>query len=89
MKRIHVKISGRVQGVGFRYSLYVLAILHKIKGWVRNLNNEEVEAVFEGEEENLKKILEFCKNGPLLAKVKEIETKEERYKGESEFKVLK
>ena len=89
MKRIHIKISGNVQGVGFRYSIYSLALFYRIKGWVRNLDDDKVEAIFEGEEDELKKIIEFCKKGPFLAGVEDIEIKEEEHKGEDEFRILR
>ena len=48
MKRIHVEISGLVQGVGFRYSLYIKALQLGIKGWAQNKEDGNLEAVFEG-----------------------------------------
>lgn len=87
MKRIHVKISGNVQGVGFRYSIYSFALIYGIKGWVRNID-EIVEAVFEGEENKIKKLIEFCKKGPFSAKVENIKIKKEEFKGEDKFRIL-
>ncbi len=89
MKRIHVEISGLVQGVGFRYSLYTKALQLGIKGWVQNKEDGNLEAVFEGDKDKLTKILDFCKKGPFLAKVKNINVKEEQYKGEGKFKILR
>lgn len=89
MKRVHVKISGVVQGVGFRYSLYTKAKLYGLTGWVKNLEDGRVEAVFEGEKDEIEKILNFCKNGPFLAKIKNIEVKQEKYKSENKFRILK
>ena len=80
MKRIHIKISGRVQNVGFRYSIYSLALFYGVKGWVKNL---------EGNKNKIDKILKFCKGGPLLASVKNVEIKEEDYKGKEKFKILR
>ncbi len=89
MRRIHVKISGKVQGVGFRYSIYAKALFHGIKGWVKNLDDGKVEAVFEGKDDKILKILEFCKKGPFLANVENFEVNEEEYKGEDKFKILR
>lgn len=89
MERIHVEISGKVQRVGFRYSIYNLALFYSIKGWVKNLDNGDVEAIFEGKKEDLDKILEFCKKGPFLANVEDVEIKNEDFKGENKFKILK
>jgi len=89
MKRIHIKISGRVQNVGFRYSIYSLALFYGVKGWVKNLDDGGVEAVFEGNKNKIDKILKFCKGGPLLASVKNVEIKEEDYKGKEKFKILR
>lgn len=71
----------------FRYNTKKLADKLKISGWVKNLMDGRVEAVFEGEEENLKKIMEFCKKGPLLAKVTGIKIYKEEIKGEKGFEV--
>lgn len=53
-----------------------------VSGWVRNLPDDRVEAVFEGEEENVKKLLEFCKRGPPGAKVTGTDVTREKYSGE-------
>ena len=53
MKRAHIFIKGRVQGVFFRQGTYEKAVELGISGWVRNLPDGRVEAVFEGEEENM------------------------------------
>ena len=71
MKRLHLIIKGEVQGVFFRD--YVKKSAGVLRGWVRNNPDGTVEAVAEGEEEELKKFLERCKEGPLAAKVDKIE----------------
>ena len=75
--------------VAFRYSTRSLARKLNISGWVRNLLDGRVEAVFEGEGENLKKIIDFCKRGPFLAKVIDIEVQEENVKGEKGFEIIR
>jgi acylphosphatase len=86
--RAHVVISGVVQGVFFRANTMEKARELGLKGWVRNID-DNVEAVFEGEEEKVKKILDFCQRGPSGAKVEKIETKFYDYKGDFEdFKII-
>ncbi|MBS7655436.1 acylphosphatase [Candidatus Bathyarchaeota archaeon] len=80
--RAHVFVSGLVQGVFFRWETRKNALKHNVKGWVRNLWDGRVEAVFEGEEEDVKKMIKFCEKGPPEAKVENIEVKWEKYKGE-------
>lgn len=62
--RAHVVISGRVQGVGFRYATQREAERLGLSGWVRNLYSGEVEAVFEGNEPALREMIEWCREGP-------------------------
>ena len=75
-------ISGRVQGVFFRSETKREAARHSVSGWVRNLPDDRVEALFEGEQENVKKLLEFCKRGPPGAEVTRIDVRWETYSGE-------
>lgn len=82
MKRIHVFISGFVHGVFFRAKTRDKANKLNLKGFVRNLPDGRVEAVFEGREEDIENVLDFCRKGPFGAKVKNVEVKEEEYKGE-------
>jgi acylphosphatase len=80
--RAHVFVSGRVQGVFFRSETRSEAKKHGVAGWVRNLSDDRVEAVFEGEEENVKGLIEFCEHGPEGAKVTRVEVIWENYTGE-------
>ena len=80
--RAHVLISGRVQGVFFRSETKREAGKHGVSGWVRNLPDDRVEAVFEGERENVEKLLEFCERGPPGAKVARIDVSWGTYSGE-------
>ena len=72
-----VLISGRVQGVGFRQSLFKEAEKVSVRGFVRNLKDGRVEAVFLGSPETVLKLTAWCKHGPALAKVSVLEVKEE------------
>jgi acylphosphatase len=82
MVRAHVFISGRVQGVFFRYETMHQARKHGVTGWARNLPDGRVETVFEGEEENVKKLLEFCRRGPPGADVTSMAVTWENCSGE-------
>ena len=79
--RAHVFVNGRVQGVFFRSETKYEARKHSVKGWVRNTPDNRVEAVFEGEEENVKRLVEFCKRGPPAARVTQFDVKLEPYSG--------
>ena len=71
--RAHAYISGGVQGVSFRYFTYHEALKHGLRGWVRNLQDGRVEAVFEGEKAGIEEVLKWSQIGPPAAKVENIE----------------
>ncbi len=80
--RYRVLIGGRVQGVNFRAATRGQALAHYIDGWVRNLPDGRVEAVFEGEQEDVDRILEWSRQGPPAALVTEVQEIPEPYRGE-------
>lgn len=80
--RAHVLVSGRVQGVFFRSETEYEAIKRSVCGWVRNLPDGRVEAVFEGEKEAVEELVEFCKRGPRGARVSKVDVLWEEYTGE-------
>jgi acylphosphatase len=80
--RAHVLVSGRVQGVLFRAETADVAQRLGVNGWVRNLPDGRVEALFEGEKENVERTLEFCRRGPPGAYVRDLHVKWEEWKGE-------
>ncbi len=80
--RVHIFISGRVQGVLFRAETRRKARKLGLYGFVQNLSDGRVEAVLEGEKEKVEKLIELAKRGPFFAKVESIEIKEEEYQGE-------
>lgn len=81
-RRAHVYISGDVQGVSFRYYTRREAKRLGVKGWVRNLYDGRVEVLLEGEEVYIKRLIEWCRRGPPLARVREVEVDWEDYEGE-------
>lgn len=81
-KRAHVFVSGRVQGVFFRATTRKEAEKRGVKGWVKNLRDGRVEAVFEGEEEKVEEMIDFCHRGSSAAKVEDVETEWEEYNDE-------
>ncbi|HDH91337.1 MAG TPA: acylphosphatase [Candidatus Aenigmarchaeota archaeon] len=89
MKRVRVKIFGRVQGVFFRYNTRKIAERLGVKGWIRNCEDGSVEAVFEGEDKAVDKIIKWCHKGPSLAKVEKVDVEEEIYRGEfKDFRIV-
>ena len=80
--RAHVWVEGYVQGVFFRYETSKVARSFNVNGWVRNLPDGRVEAVFEGEKENVEEMVKFCRRGPPGAQVDDVEVKWKPYKGE-------
>ena len=83
--RVHVIITGKVQGVCFRIATKQEAEKYGVTGWVRNIIDGSVEAVFEGKKDRVDSVLEWCGDGPLSAKVKKVETKWEEHKNEFQF----
>lgn len=91
MKRVRAtaRIRGMVQGVNFRYYTRLTARECQVTGWVRNLPDGDVEAVFEGQEEDVRKVLAWCRQGPSAARVDDLLIDWENYRGEfSSFDVI-
>lgn len=82
--RAHVLIIGLVHGVSFRSSTKRKADSLGLKGWVKNLENDTVEAVFEGSDDKVKEVLEWCSKGPPSARVDDMETELSNYIGDLE-----
>ena len=80
--RVHLIISGFVQGVFFRSNTQEKAKEIGVFGWVRNLGDGRVEAVFEGEKERVEEMIGWAKKGPELARIENVEIKWEEYQGE-------
>jgi len=87
-KRAHVYISGRVQGVAFRWNTLHLAQQLGLTGWVRNLWDGRVEAVFEGPAEAVEQAVRWCHRGERPARVEDVRVIQESPTGEfSHFRV--
>ena len=71
----HIVITGRVQGVGFRYWLYRAAVQRNINGWVKNKISGEVEALLVGNEIDVNYLIKLCEKGPSVAEVTKVSTK--------------
>lgn len=80
--RRHLLITGRVQGVCFRYYTRQTALKSGVTGWVRNLPDGRVEALIEGEEQAVTATLTWCRSGPELARVDRIVIEEQAVTGE-------
>jgi acylphosphatase len=85
--RYRVLISGRVQGVFFRDSCRRLAEQHGVAGWVRNLPDGGVEAVFEGPTEDVGRLLDWAHRGPRLAIVESVAVHPEPPEGLATFSI--
>ena len=80
--RLHLYIEGVVQGVFYRAFVLELALKSGLMGWVKNLPDGRVEAVFEGKEEDVEKAIAECYKGPPGAYVTNIDVARESCKGE-------
>ena len=86
---VHILIRGKVQGVFFRQALKVLAIKNNVCGWVRNLKDNHVEALLEGDSNAVNLIVEWAHHGPANARVDEIKFNNKEFKNEfTSFEVL-
>lgn len=81
-RRARVLISGKVQGVFYRANARDEARRLGLAGWVKNLPDGRVEAVVEGEEEQVKKLIDWCHQGPPGAVVRDVEVGWEGWRGE-------
>ena len=86
-ERAHVYVSGKVQGVNFRGALQEEAERQGLNGWVRNLQDGRVEAVFEGDSGTVRRMIEWCESGPSSADVVDVSVEQEAPDGVSGFEV--
>lgn len=76
MKRFHVIVDGKVQGVGFRYFTQLTASQHRLTGWVRNKLDGTVESEVQGDAEQIESFISSLENARFPAKVKKINSSE-------------
>jgi acylphosphatase len=89
MSRRHVIVSGRVQGVWFRDSMRREAERLALAGWVRNLPDGRVEAVFEGPADAVEHLTDWCRHGPPGACVTSVVPREEPPEGLTGFRIVR
>jgi acylphosphatase len=87
MIRRRVIVNGHVQGVFFRDSARRLAQRHEVRGWIANRWDGSVEAVFEGEDAAVRRLVDFCREGPRGAWVESVDVSEEEPEGLRDFAV--
>ncbi|MFC1476341.1 acylphosphatase [Fibrobacterota bacterium] len=87
-KRLHIIVTGRVQGVGFRFFTKDNADMYNVTGWVRNCANGSVEVEAQAQEEILNKFCEEVRKGPFMGSVSGLQTQEiEPTSGDSTFQI--
>ena len=89
MKRISILISGKVQGVFFRAEAREIAEANKISGWIRNTDDDKVEACITGDEKAVEEFILWCRHGPDKAKVENVLVKYDDVKEFDKFKVIR
>jgi acylphosphatase len=85
--RAHVFVSGTVQGVYYRANTRDTAQEHGVDGWVKNLSDGRVEAVFEGPEDAVEAMVEWCHEGSPAARVDDVEVEYEDPRGAEGFRI--
>lgn len=87
-RRVHVHVSGRVQGVFLRQMAAEEAGALGVAGWIRNLPDGRVEAVFEGPPEAVRRMVEWCRRGTPWSRVEAVEAVEEEPEGLEGFRII-
>ena len=85
--RRKVVVHGAVQGVFFRDSAARRARERAVSGWVRNCSDGTVEAVFEGDQEAVEALVDFCRRGPSRARVERVDVSDEAPEGLEGFEI--
>jgi acylphosphatase len=89
MRRVHVEVSGRVQGVFVRASCAERARALGLGGWVRNAEDGRVQAEFEGDPDAIAAIVDWCREGPAFADVERVDVRERPPSGARDFRVTR
>lgn len=87
MVRYRVLVSGQVQGVSFRVACQRMAWQYGVAGWVRNLSDGRVEAVFEGPAGEVERLLDWARRGPRMAVVADVAVQPEQPEGLGTFQI--
>ena len=87
MRRVHVTVSGDVQGVGYRYTLQQVAQRAEVVGWVRNLRDGRVEAELEGADAAVAAVLDWMGTGPRGGRVTSVEQDDVTPTGDAGFEI--
>ena len=85
VKRAHVRVTGRVQGVFFRAEAATRARSLGVAGWIQNAADGSVEAVFEGDEQAVETLVSWCRRGPAGARVDDVQVEPQAPRGETGF----
>jgi acylphosphatase len=88
-KSVRLYINGTVQGVFFRVFIKENAEKLNLKGFVRNLEDGQIEVFLEGNVDDVKEMIEICEKGPKHAMIREVKVKPESFQDFKEFKVLR
>ena len=90
MKRaVKIRIQGTVQGVFFRNFIKEQADILKLKGYVRNRTDGEVEIFVEGTSDGVREFIEACKSGPPHSIIKKLDIVESKFEGLEDFKIVR
>ncbi len=87
--RVHVFVSGEVQGVGFPEAIRAKADEQNVVGWVKETSDGRIEAVIEGPRDEVYRVVGLCRAGPNGAKVDGVQVDREPPKGDKSFKIKK
>jgi acylphosphatase len=86
MQSVHLRITGRVQGVGYRAWAIETAVRLGLRGWVRNRADGSVEALVTGEDDRVAAMIEACREGPFAARVIDVTVDESADDGSDGFR---
>jgi acylphosphatase len=86
-KHVNFHIAGKVQGVGFRFSCMEAAYKYNVRGFVKNRSDRSVYIEAEGEEEDLEKFRQWCRKGPLWARVNQFREEPGELKNFESFEI--
>ena len=85
MRAVRLRITGRVQGVGYRAWAMQMAARLGLRGWVRNLRDGSVEALVIGDDDAVERMIEACREGPFGARVADVAVSEAKDDGSGGF----